>query len=167
MRDFTNREGKPMQTRRRITALALVIAGAVWAVLPSFGATPQPLPTQQVPKLSLKWLTAMTLSPTTAAAGQNITGTVVLMRNAVEKIDIGLRVDGAQFNEVGVQVIDNVIAPVRVSISPGNDKATFQIDTSKNTRFTGTKSYRITASYGSESVSQTFAVNNGLARKLP
>ncbi len=156
-----------METLKRFAALALVIAGVAWPVLPTFGATSARLPTQQVPKLSLKWLGSLTLSPQTAKAGQSITGTVVLLRKAIENLHVSLRVDGATLNEIGVQVIDNVVVPAEVVIPTDNDRSTFQIGTTANTRFSGNKTYQITASNGSESVSQTFTVSNGLARKLP
>lgn len=156
-----------MQTLRRIAALALLIAGVAWPVLPTFGATVEPTPVQRVPTLTLTWLGALTLSPQTVTAGQSITGTVTLLRKAIENLNISLRVDGAEFNEMGVQVIDNVVAPVRVVVSTGTDRATFEVHTSGSTKFTGNKTYRITASSGKESLSQTFTVSNGRLRKLP
>lgn len=149
-----------MRIVKRIITFTLLIASVAWPALPTFGAISGP--TQTVPKVTLKWLSALSLSPQTAKAGQTITGTVVLLRNAIENLTVSLHINGAQVNEIGVQVINNVMAPIRVVIPAGSDRSTFQIQTTANIKYTGNKTYQITASLGTESLSQTFTVSNSL-----
>ncbi len=148
----------------KFTTFALL--GICALALPNYAATVDPkLPKQLMP--DLKWLGSLTLSPQTVSAGRAITGTVVLLRNAIEDLTVSLSVDGATYNEAGVQIIDNVVAPTRVLVHTGTDHATFQITTGANSNLSGTKSYRITAHNGTESATATFSVSNGLLRKAP
>jgi hypothetical protein len=151
--------------RLRLIAAAAALLGM------SVMATAQaqtPLPTKTGPQLKLLWLGSLTLSPaTTVVQGSNITGTVVLLRPAISNMAVGLGLSDATLIEGGIYVADGAVIPYQVTVPAGSDRATFTISTSKPQNTTGSKTFTVTAYYGSERKTASFTTTQLIKPKFP
>lgn len=151
-----------MKAFSRFLPMVIVIIGAS---MPAVIEAQTPLPTVK-PKLTMRWLDTLTVSPTTAAAGTNITATVKLLRPAVSRMLITLSLSDSTAAEGEVLYGDCVSMPTRLYLEPNTASGNFTIYTltpaarRPSTRVGSTKTFTITASYGSGSdvVSTKFTV---------
>jgi hypothetical protein len=128
--------------------------------LPGPAAAQTPLPNFP-PKIELKWLGTLTLSPAShyvsPSAGGQVTGTLTLLRPAINATTVTLSMVGATVAEGPFQLADGVALPYSVSIPAGQSRGTFTILTSKGTWW-GTKQFTVNAALGSERVSASFTL---------
>lgn len=114
----------------------------------------------------MRWLDTLTLSPTTAAAGTNITGTVKLIRPAVSRMLIKLDLSDAMASKGEILYGDCVSMPTQIYVEPNTSRNSFTISTltpaarRPSTQTGSSKTFTVTASYnnGSERVSTKFTV---------
>lgn len=158
-----------MTTLVRILPMIIAMLGAgIPALIEAQTPLPKPpaLPTSP-PKLTIRWLKTLTVNPTTAVAGVNITATVTLKRPAVSRIVIDLALSDATAAEGDWLYGDCVSMPKRIYVDPNTDRNSFTIHTltpaarRPSTQAGSSKTFTITASYnnGSERVSTTFTVD--------
>jgi hypothetical protein len=121
-------------------------------------AAAQTLVPKAPPNLTILWLKSLSFNPASANVGGTITGTVTLMRPAVGSLQVGLNLSGAQPVEGGLWALDGVVMPNKVTVQAGSDKGTFTIASSSSVTWTGTKSFTVAATNGSERLSGTFSV---------
>jgi hypothetical protein len=95
-----------------VAVLCLGAGAAIQAQTPQ----PQPQPKLQAkPSLTLKWLRSLTPDPATVTPGQDSTGTVTLLRPAIQEMKFSVFLNGAQPIEGGVQLLNNVLMPTSVT----------------------------------------------------
>jgi hypothetical protein len=123
-----------------------------------------PLPKTQ-PNLTLKWLSKLTVSPASVTAGTSITGTVVLLRPAIENLVVGLSLSSSRPIEGNILAADGAVSPGSVTVPKGSDRATFTIGTSNPSGWTGSKTFTLGAAYGSERLSTSFTVTKPVVRR--
>ncbi|HEX4934956.1 MAG TPA: hypothetical protein VFV33_17335 [Gemmatimonadaceae bacterium] len=139
---------------------------AVGAALGALLAASNPVAAQtpvlkSPPNLTLLWLSTLGVSPNsvtvTQTAGSQITGTVTLLRAAVAPLTVSFSLTGATVNESNVLVGDGNLMPASVVIPAGNSSASFTIYVAKAPSWSS-KSFTLTAYYGSERKSASFTV---------
>lgn len=143
-----------MKRMVRLISIVLVLLGMS---LPTVTQAQTPIPTSP-PKLELKWLYSLAVSPATASAGTKFTGTVKLMRAAFSDMKVGLGLVGAQAVEGAGFVLDGVIMPVSVTVPKGSAQATFTVTSSSSVTWTGSKTFTAEAYLGSEKKTTSFTV---------
>lgn len=154
----------------RLLSLVIVVLGtAIPAVIEAQTPIPKTRVQPRLPpnRLTIRWLDTLTVNPTTAVAGVNITATVKLMRPAVNRIVIDLALSDATASEGEILYGDCVSMPTRIYVEPNTSRNSFTIFTltpaarRPSTQVGSSKTFTITASYnnGAERVSSTFTVD--------
>lgn len=142
---------KTSLTRRAALVLfATALTGGAWSQTPTPGTQPN---------VTLKWLAALSFSPTTVKYGTTVRGTVTLLRAAVNPLQVNLSVPGAVTHEGGVYELHGALFPSTVTVRAGAGQATFDVSFIPTVTWTGTKTISVTAVYGSEKRSASFTVN--------
>lgn len=113
--------------------------------------TPQP---KLTPQLTLTWLKSVTISPSSVSAGGDATGTVILLRPAIEDMNISVSIQGGAPIEGGFWGLGGILVGGGATVPAGSDRGTFWIKTS---RTGGVQTITIVARYGKESKSASFA----------
>lgn len=152
-----------MKTHLRMIAAVAALLGMSLAVT---AEAQTPLP-RTSPQLTLPWLGSLTLSRTTVTQGTDVTGTVVLLRPAVSNLTVGLGLSGATPIEGNILVADGAIMSSQVTVPAGSDRATFTITTFKPLNTTGSKTYTVTAAYGTERKAASFTTTQLIKQKFP
>ncbi len=152
-----------MKTRLPMIAAVAVFLGMNLAVTAD-AQTPLP---KTGPQLTLPWLGSLTLSSTTVTQGTDVTGTVVLLRPAMSNLTVGLGLSGATPIEGNILVADGAIMSSQVTVPAGSDRATFTIKTSNPRNTTGSKTFTVSAAYGSERKSASFTTTQRLKQPFP
>ena len=140
---------------------------AVLAVLSLGNAAPVESQTPQLkpaPNLTLTWLKSMTISPTSVGVGGDATGTVVLLRPAIEDMTIGVRIQGGTQIEGGFWGLGGILVDGDVIVPAGSDRGTFWIKTSRSG---GAQTITIIAGYARESRSATFSTSLLTGKRPP
>ncbi|MBK7251739.1 MAG: hypothetical protein IPI06_12980 [Gammaproteobacteria bacterium] len=151
-----------MTTFIRLLPVVIAVLGAS---MPAVIEAQTPLPPVK-PKLTMRWLDTLTVSPTPAAAGTNITATVKLMRPAASRMLITLALSDSTVSEGETLYGDCVAMPTQIYVEPNAYRGNFTINTlapaarRPSTQYGSSKTFTITASYGSGSdrISTTFTV---------
>lgn len=162
------RKETTMSTLIRFLPMVIAVLGASMpTVIEAQTPLPRPTPLPRTPpKLTMRWLDTLTVSPTNVAAGMNITGTVKLMRPAVSRIVVTLALSDSTASEEEILYGDCVSMPTRIYVEPNTDHNSFTISTltpaakRPSTQTGSSKTFSVTASYnnGSERASATFTV---------
>lgn len=137
-----------MKMLLRVMAVLAVVGLGIPAVIQA--QTPQP---KLTPQLTLTWLKSMTVNPPSVSAGGDATGTVVLLRPAIEDMNIGVSIQGGTPIEGGFWGLGGILVDGGVTVPAGSDRGTFWIKTS---RTGGLRTITIVARYGKESKSASF-----------
>jgi hypothetical protein len=152
---------------RNLTSYLIFSAFALGIGLPGLVAAQTPVP-KSPPKIELKWLLSLTLSPerhyVTPSRGGQVTGRVTLRRSAIRDTTINLSMTGAlpsEESDPGIQTADGATIPRLMTIPDGESHGTFTISTSPGTG-KRTKQFTVFATLGSESVSASFTVRTRL-----
>ncbi len=150
---------------KRITSItmALVALAVIAASIHSHQAAAQ-VPQSQVkptlrPKLTLRWLSGVTLNKTITVGGSvngDITGTIRLMRSAVSNLTITLSTEGCLLDEAGILVA--TLPSSVITIPAGSDRATFRIQTFSSPNTLNPITCTVRAHYGEEHVGADFTV---------
>lgn len=111
----------PFRTAALAALLAVGLSTATQAQTPKL---------QPAPSLQLKWLHSLTISPTTVPGGTSATGTVTLLRPAVSRMEILMRLVGGGDTDGGVSWLEGNWVEMAAYIPAGSDRATFVIGTS-------------------------------------
>lgn len=144
------------------TRLARLLAGVMCTAVLSTAVTAQTPVPKTVPKMTLPWLQGLTIAPTSVTVSSSttaeISATVLLLRPAVAPMTVYFSLSGARVDESGAMIADNVLAPNRLIIPAGSNSATARISVAQAPAGPS-KTYTLTATYGTETKSGTFTVN--------
>lgn len=141
---------------RKIPSLAAVVL----LVACLFGVSQAQTPTNTAPNLTIRWLSGISVNPTSVTSGRDITGTVTLLRNAISNTTVSLTLSGATPIEGNIWISSGVIMPSQITIPAGRSSGTFTIKTPTTPTWKGSKSFTVGAALGSERVSKSFTVTN-------
>jgi hypothetical protein len=144
---------------RRSNPLPTFAVLALCAGLPGVAAAQTPLPST-APKVEIKWLASLGLSPSShyvsPTAGGRVVGTLTLLRPAVASTTVTLSMTGATTTAEGPMLLaDGASLPRSITIPAGSNKGSFTVTTFKGTWW-GTKKFTVDATLGSERVSASF-----------
>ncbi len=146
-----------MTRHSSLLRIALVLLGT--SLLPTVEAlTPV---TKAPPKLAIRWLGTLTVSPAIAAPGTRFVGTVKLLRptDGDLRVNLGLN-DSTAIAGVGFE-LDGVVVPQSVTVPAGKDQATFIIDTADTyTKMNAmSKTFTARAYQGPHSLAASFTID--------
>ena len=141
-----------MKMLLRVMAVLAVVGLGIPAAIQA--QTPQP---KLQPQLTLTWLKSMTISPASVRAGGDATGTVTLLRPAIEEMRIGISITGGTQTEGGFWGLGNILVDGDVIVPAGSDRGTFWI---KSSTTGGARTITIVARYAKESKSASFTTTN-------
>lgn len=130
--------------------IAVIAALSLGTAAPVESQTPQP---KLTPQLTLTWLKSMTISPSSVRSGGEATGTVTLLRPAIEEMRIGISITGGTQMEGGFWGLGNILVDGDVIVPAGSDRGTFWI---KSSTTGGARTITIVARYAKESKSASF-----------
>jgi hypothetical protein len=152
---ITTPKGDPMHGLTSYLTVGTLVFGML---LPGTAAAQAPLP-NTAPRIDLKWLASLKLSPAShyvsPSTGGQVTGTLTLLRPAVKDTTVALSMPGATVAEGPFQLADGAAIPYSVSIPARKSQGTFTIITSKGT-WSGSRQFTVNATLGSERVSASF-----------
>ena len=110
------------------------------------------------PVLKLRWLFGITLDKTTTIGGSvngDITGTIVLLRSAINNLTVTLTTEGCLVDGAGNPV---ATLPPTVTIPAGSDRVTFRIRTFYRPNINSSITCTVRARYGEETETAGFVV---------
>lgn len=137
-----------MKIALRVMAVIAILGVGIPAATQA--QTPQP---KLTPQLTLTWLKSMTISPASVTAGGEATGTVTLLRPAVEDMVISISIQGGEQIEGGFWGLGAILVDGDVIVPAGSNRGTFWIKTS---RTGAAQTITIVARYAKEIKSASF-----------
>jgi len=142
-----------MKMLLRVAAVVAIMVLGIPAAIQAQTPSPQ-LQSKLTPQLTLTWLKSLTISPASVRAGNDATGTVTLLRPAIEEMRIGITITGGTQIEGGFWGLGGILVDGDVIVPAGSDRGTFWIKTSPTG---GARTITIVARYAKETKSVSFA----------
>lgn len=133
-------------------ALLLLGAGLV-------AATQAQTPVQTLPKLTLRQLNSLTVSPTPARLGTRLTATLTLTRVTDGSLPVSFSLSEARLSEGNILRAESAWMPATTTVPAGSDRVNVTIETRTSPRsWSVSKTFTLGAHVGSEHISTTFTL---------